>query len=86
MVGAGASGLIAARALQQAGLQPLVYDAAGEVGGQWRWEPRPGPLPTAAASHEDMARATQSTAMYRSLRTNLPRGACGSGRPRSAAC
>jgi len=57
VVGAGAAGLAAAKALRDASLDVVVLESGSGMGGTWRYDPAPG-------SH---------SAVYASLRTNLPR-------------
>ena len=59
VIGAGAAGLVAARELRREGHAVVVYEAADEVGGTWRYSERAGP--------------DTHSSLYRSLRTNLPR-------------
>ncbi|TVU48700.1 hypothetical protein EJB05_08345, partial [Eragrostis curvula] len=65
VIGAGAAGLAAARELRSEGHVPVVFERAGEVGGTWIYDD--------AAGEE----AANSTSLYASLRTNLPREVMG---------
>ena len=58
MIGAGPSGLAAARWLLQAGYEPIVFERSSSVGGIWRF---------------DEALADGGGPAYRSLRTNTPK-------------
>lgn len=42
MIGAGYSGLAAARYLKEYGVNFTVFESAKDVGGQWRFDPRVG--------------------------------------------
>ena len=57
VIGAGAAGLAAARALRDEGHRCTVFEAGDAVGGTWRYDATPG-------GH---------SSMYAALRTNLPR-------------
>jgi len=69
VIGAGASGLVAAKELLEEGLQVTVYEASTEVGGIWIYD---------EAAEDDLLsqredRGKVHSSMYASLRTNLPR-------------
>lgn len=59
VIGAGAAGLQAARQLQAAAYQTTVFEATNYVGGLWRYTTIP----------------SSTSAIYRSLRTNIPKQA-----------
>ncbi|CAH2045539.1 unnamed protein product, partial [Iphiclides podalirius] len=64
VVGAGYSGLAAARYLQEYGLNFTVYEASRYIGGTWRFDPHVG---------TDEDGLPMFTSMYKKLRTNTPR-------------
>lgn len=65
VVGAGASGLAAARALVRSGITPTVFERAHCVGGTWVYDETRTDAGVGAPS---------CNSMYRSLMTNLPKG------------
>ena len=67
VIGAGAAGLVTAREMLRAGLQPTVFEADGDVGGIWRYthETETDPLGQVGTHIHG--------SLYASLRTNLPR-------------
>jgi len=69
VIGAGASGLAAARALVRVGCAPVVFEAETALGGTWTYtdEVESDPLSTAPD------RRRVHTSMYANLCTNLPR-------------
>ncbi|CAG4953557.1 unnamed protein product [Parnassius apollo] len=64
VIGAGYSGLAAARYLQEYGVNFTVYEASRHVGGTWRFDPHVG---------TDEDGLPLFTSMYKRLRTNTPR-------------
>ncbi|XP_068619062.1 senecionine N-oxygenase-like [Battus philenor] len=64
VVGAGYSGLAAARYLQEYGVNFTVYEASRHIGGTWRFDPHVG---------TDEDGLPLFTSMYKKLRTNTPR-------------
>ncbi|XP_051132542.1 flavin-containing monooxygenase FMO GS-OX-like 2 [Andrographis paniculata] len=69
VVGAGAAGLAAARALRMESHRVVVYEKSGHIGGTWVYDPRVESDPIGL----DPDRETVHSSLYRSLRTNLPR-------------
>ena len=65
VIGAGVSGLIAARELQREGHRPIIFEKSDKIGGLWVYDPRTESDPL---SHEMV-----HSSLYFSLRTNLPR-------------
>jgi len=59
VIGGGAAGLVTARALSKQGLDPIVLEKDGMMGGVWRYE--------------DEGAGEKGRPMYKGLRTNLPR-------------
>ena len=74
VVGAGAAGLAAIRALRLESHDVVAYELASEEGGTWRYS-ESVELDDVAGEREDRARVHGS--MYASLRTNLPREVMG---------
>ncbi len=68
VVGAGAAGLATARALLEAGMQPVVFEQGSQLGGVWIYTDE---TESDASGRGRGGRLHAS--MYRSLRTNLPR-------------
>ncbi|WP_461538549.1 FAD-dependent oxidoreductase [Spongorhabdus nitratireducens] len=66
VIGAGASGLIAARELLAEGHQVTVFEQREGVGGVWRYEQWDGPMDIRTCSSLPLS------PMYQSLRTNIP--------------
>ncbi|XVF51690.1 hypothetical protein PTKIN_Ptkin04bG0204900 [Pterospermum kingtungense] len=73
VVGAGASGLVAARELRREGHSVVVFERGDEIGGTWVYTPRTEPDPLGL----DLNRPIVHTSLYSSLRTNLPREVMG---------
>ncbi|XP_030535513.2 flavin-containing monooxygenase FMO GS-OX-like 3 [Rhodamnia argentea] len=69
VIGAGMSGLVAARELRREGHQVVVFEKGSEVGGTWVYDPRVESDPLGL----DPAREVVHSSMYKSLRVNLPR-------------
>ncbi|KAJ8447321.1 hypothetical protein Cgig2_013098 [Carnegiea gigantea] len=69
VVGAGVSGLIAARELQREGHRVIIFEKSDKIGGLWVYDPRTESDPL---SHEMV-----HSSLYFSLRTNLPRALMG---------
>lgn len=69
VIGAGAAGLAAARALMRAGLEPVVFEAERTLGGTWVYTDEVESDPLSVAPD----RRRVHTSMYADLRTNLPR-------------
>ncbi|KAL9190896.1 hypothetical protein ACHAXT_000602 [Thalassiosira profunda] len=70
VIGAGTSGLVAARHLLGAGLRPTIFEAAKTVGGAWT------PHPSALAPNNDAGDRHPAGKMWRGLRTNLSKYTC----------
>ncbi|KAF8020446.1 hypothetical protein BT93_G0994 [Corymbia citriodora subsp. variegata] len=73
VIGAGMSGLIAARELRHEGHQVVVFERSNDVGGTWLYDPRVESDPLGLDPGRDVVHAS----MYQSLRTNLPRQTMG---------
>ncbi|XP_028762534.1 flavin-containing monooxygenase FMO GS-OX-like 2 [Neltuma alba] len=73
VIGAGASGLVAARELRREGHRVVVFEQGDQVGGTWIYNPKveSDPLGT------NPDRAVVHSSLYQSLRTNLPREVMG---------
>ncbi|XP_039167718.1 flavin-containing monooxygenase FMO GS-OX-like 2 isoform X2 [Eucalyptus grandis] len=69
VIGAGMSGLIAARELRREGHRVVVFEKGTEVGGTWVYDPRVESDPLGL----DPGREVIHSSMYKSLRVNLPR-------------
>ncbi|KAL1540100.1 aliphatic glucosinolate S-oxygenase [Salvia divinorum] len=69
VIGAGASGLVTARALKTEGHRVVVYEKSERLGGTWAYDPRVESDPLSL----DPDREIVHSSLYRSLRTNLPR-------------
>ncbi|KEH19102.1 flavin containing monooxygenase FMO GS-OX-like protein [Medicago truncatula] len=69
VIGAGVSGLVAAKELQQEGHNVVVFEKNNRVGGTWIYTPKTDSDPLSM----DPARETVHSSVYHSLRTNLPR-------------
>ncbi|OAY64388.1 Flavin-containing monooxygenase FMO GS-OX-like 3 [Ananas comosus] len=69
VIGAGVSGLVAARELLREGHEVVVFEKSGRVGGTWAYDPRSDSDPVGL----DPARRAVHGSLYASLRTNLPR-------------
>ena len=69
VIGAGASGLAAARQLAREGLAPVVFEAEPRLGGTWVYTEQVESDPLG----RDPDRRRVHTSMYADLRTNLPR-------------
>ncbi|KAF8020448.1 hypothetical protein BT93_G0996 [Corymbia citriodora subsp. variegata] len=69
VIGAGMSGLVAARELRREGHHVVVFEKGNEVGGTWVYDPRIESDPSGL----DPAREVIHSSMYKSLRVNLPR-------------
>lgn len=69
VIGAGASGLVAARELVAEGHHVKVFEAAHALGGIWAYDPQTESDPLGS----DRRRSKVHSSMYASLRTNLPR-------------
>ncbi|XP_030468484.2 flavin-containing monooxygenase FMO GS-OX-like 2 [Syzygium oleosum] len=69
VIGAGMSGLVAARELRREGHQVVVFESSSDVGGTWLYDPRVEFDPLGLDPGRDVVHAS----MYRSLRANLPR-------------
>ncbi|CAI9108542.1 OLC1v1008167C2 [Oldenlandia corymbosa var. corymbosa] len=69
VIGAGVSGLLAARELQRVGLNAVVYERSDQIGGTWAYTPEveeEDPLGL------DPNRKIVHSSLYKSLRTNFP--------------
>lgn len=69
VIGAGVSGLAAARELHAEGHTVTVFEKSNRVGGTWVYDPTTDSDPSGL----DPARIVAHGSLYRSLRTNLPR-------------
>ncbi|KAK4795229.1 hypothetical protein SAY86_013223 [Trapa natans] len=69
VIGAGASGLVAARELRREGHRVVVYERGSQVGGTWIYTPESEPDPLGL----DPERPVVHSSLYMSLRTILPR-------------
>ncbi len=68
VIGAGAAGLVTARELLRAGLEPVVLEQQRSVGGTWRYQAETEPDLLGL----DVKDGRVHSSMYASLRTNLP--------------
>ena len=68
IIGAGAAGLITARAMQEHGLAHTIYEQSSRIGGVWVYSDRVETDPLGISPDEQLHHS-----MYASLRTNLPR-------------
>ncbi|XP_040987318.1 flavin-containing monooxygenase FMO GS-OX-like 4 isoform X3 [Juglans microcarpa x Juglans regia] len=73
VIGAGASGLVAARELRREGHSVVVFERGDQVGGTWVYTPNVESDPLGI----DPTRTTVHGSLYNCLRTNLPREAMG---------
>ncbi|XP_013612296.1 PREDICTED: flavin-containing monooxygenase FMO GS-OX2 [Brassica oleracea var. oleracea] len=73
VIGAGASGLIAARELHREGHTVVVFEREKQVGGLWIYSPKSESDPLGL----DPTRPIVHSSVYESLRTNLPRECMG---------
>ncbi|KAF8020445.1 hypothetical protein BT93_G0993 [Corymbia citriodora subsp. variegata] len=69
VIGAGMSGLVAARELRREGHQVVVFERSSDIGGTWLYDPSVESDPLGL----DPGRDVVHSSMYRSLRLNLPR-------------
>lgn len=69
VIGAGVSGLIAARELQREGHNVVVFEKNNRIGGTWVYDPKTESDPLSI----NPTRETVHSSVYHSLRTNLPR-------------
>ncbi|KAL2326423.1 hypothetical protein Fmac_025481 [Flemingia macrophylla] len=69
VIGAGVSGLVAARELQREGHDVVVFEKSNHVGGTWFYDPKTESDPLGI----DPTRDPVHGSLYLSLRTNLPR-------------
>lgn len=69
VIGAGVSGLAAARELRHEGHNVVVLEKSNHVGGMWAYDPKTDSDPLGL----DPTRETVHSSLYLSLRTNLPR-------------
>ena len=67
IIGAGASGLAAARVFSRSGIEPTVLEQNCFSGGVWKYQGTP------AATSKGETKSKKSSPMYRGLRTNLPK-------------
>ena len=68
IIGAGASGLSAAKELRREGHKVVVFERQGQTGGAWVYDPT-----VEADSEPSRTRSIVHSSIYASLRTNLPR-------------
>lgn len=73
VIGAGVSGLIAAKELHQQGHTVVVFEKNNRVGGTWIYDPKTDSDPLSI----DPTREIVHSSVYLSLRTNLPRPVMG---------
>ncbi|KAH7514131.1 hypothetical protein FEM48_Zijuj11G0056300 [Ziziphus jujuba var. spinosa] len=73
VIGAGASGLVAARELRREGHRVVVFEQGDQVGGTWVYTPKIESDPLGV----DPRRTVVQSSLYQSLRTNLPREVMG---------
>ncbi|EFJ25343.1 hypothetical protein SELMODRAFT_413958 [Selaginella moellendorffii] len=75
VIGAGASGLVAARELLREGHSVVIFEQARRIGGTWVYDPPP------QESHSRSSNVARNhschSSIYQSLRTNLPREVMG---------
>ncbi|WJX92944.1 aliphatic glucosinolate S-oxygenase [Trifolium repens] len=69
VIGAGVSGLVTAKELQQEGHTVVVFEKNNRVGGTWVYDPKTDSDPLSI----DPTRELVHSSVYHSLRTNLPR-------------
>lgn len=69
VIGAGAAGLVAARALKREGHHVVIYEKSDKLGGTWVYDPQVESDPLSL----DPDRSIVHGSLYQSLRTNLPR-------------
>ncbi|KAF8020016.1 hypothetical protein BT93_G0646 [Corymbia citriodora subsp. variegata] len=69
VIGAGMSGLVAARELRREGHQVVVFERSSDIGGTWLYDPSVESDPLGL----DPGRDVVHSSMYQSLRLNLPR-------------
>ncbi|KAF7846649.1 hypothetical protein BT93_L3968 [Corymbia citriodora subsp. variegata] len=69
VIGAGMSGLVAARELRREGHQVVVFERSSDIGGTWLYDPSVESDPLGL----DPSRDVVHSSMYQSLRLNLPR-------------
>ncbi|QHO32094.1 flavin-containing monooxygenase FMO GS-OX-like 3 isoform X2 [Arachis hypogaea] len=69
VIGAGVSGLVAARELKREAHNVVVFEKSSRVGGTWLYNPKTESDPLSL----DPTREIVHSSLYRSLRTNLPR-------------
>lgn len=69
VIGAGASGLVAARELRREGHTVVVFERGEQVGGVWVYTPEVESDPLGLDPHREVVHSS----LYQSLRTNLPR-------------
>jgi len=73
VIGAGATGLVAARELRREGHRVVVFERGDQVGGTWVYTPEVESDPVGL----DPNRSVVHSSLYDSLRTNLPRESMG---------
>ncbi|KAH7863991.1 hypothetical protein Vadar_024383 [Vaccinium darrowii] len=69
VIGAGVSGLVAARELLREGHRVVVYEKSNQLGGIWVYDPRIESDPLGLDPNREIVHSS----LYASLRTNLPR-------------
>lgn len=69
VIGAGVSGLVAARELQREGHRVVVFEKNHRIGGTWLYDPRTESDPLGVDPNREIVHSS----LYLSMRTNLPR-------------
>ncbi|KAI9115231.1 hypothetical protein K1719_013550 [Acacia pycnantha] len=69
VIGAGVSGLVAARELQREGHRVVVFEKSHRLGGTWAYDPRTESDPLGVDPNREIIHSS----LYLSMRTNLPR-------------
>ncbi|CAI8607500.1 unnamed protein product [Vicia faba] len=73
VIGAGVSGLIAAKELQEQGHTVVIFEKNNRVGGTWVYDPKTDSDPLSIEPTREIIHSS----LYQSLRTNLPRQVMG---------
>ncbi|KAI9115387.1 hypothetical protein K1719_013706 [Acacia pycnantha] len=69
VIGAGVSGLVAARELEREGHQVVVFEKSHRIGGTWAYDPRTESEPLGVDPNREIIHSS----LYLSMRTNVPR-------------